>query len=1298
MAESYTSRTTDVSGNGYANSSNPSLVAPPQGPASNIIRKKLMGYVGFANLPNQVHRKSVRKGFQFTVMVVGESGLGKSTLVNTLFNTTLYPPKEPLPPSAERAKTVAIESIGADIEENGVRLHLTVVDTPGFGDFVNNDDSWKPIVENIESRFDSYLEQENRVNRIKVIDNRVHACLYFIQPTGHSLKQIDIEFMRRLHTKVNLIPIIAKADTLTDEEVADFKQRILADIAHHNIHIFQAPTYENEDEETLAEAEEIASKIPFAVVGSDKIVETPDRRLVRGRAYPWGVVEVDNEDHCDFVKLRQMLVRTYMEELREYTNDVLYENWRTEKLYSMGVAQDSSVFKEINPAARLQEERILHEAKLAKMEAEMKMVFQQKVQEKESKLKQSEEELYARHKEMKDALEKQRAELEDKKRRIESGRPLTPEKASTGRKKGFLLCNVLLQNQDAPPGAKLFAAQTFRAKVTYDLHQVTPENLPALRDTLLEALQRYHTGPRTIIVQLCLALAGIALQLPDWENPVQQMIDTFGMNPATVPTLLQFLTILPEEVNGNTRIPLTDDEYRARVDILLTNNTQRLLELLSMYFQAPGVTVTVRNQIFNCVRTWLVAGEIMASDFANTPLLVAVFEALSSNELFDQAVDVICELIHETQEIDDNMPVIELIVPRLIALKGEIGRLQEDADRVRGLARIFTEAGETYRVLLLEHTETFFPIVEAIGECSAYPDLDIVPITFTFWMRLSQNIQKKRAISSISPLFLDAYRSLMQVMLTHLQFPADLATLSGQEMDSFRSFRHVMGDTLKDCCAVLGTENCLLATHQIIVTALARGPEQVTWQEIEGPLFAMRSMGAELDPQDDVAVPQIMDLISSLPTHPRVRYAALLIISRYSEWIDAHPTYIPGLLTYVSSGFEAQDTEVCAAAGQALKYICQDCKKHLVDFLPTLHTFLSTIGKKLVQDDRRQVYEAIGNVISAMKMEPAAESLRTFAFDILAQLHTITTQTTAPTKAQIQESSDGLENLETMLHVIRGFGNQLPPACQQTCEQSWQIFDTFTSKFGADEELADRITRVIRRGLDFFGDSALSAAPSIIARMSFSFEATGISSYLWIPGKVIGRFGNDEDPNLRGSFKEFYERSTRKFVAMLQASSPREHAEVVEDYVQVLIRLQEMAPDILFESSSFPHAFGGALSGLQVVQSDTIFSSLELILSILNHECMDPTRREQPPKYPVYAAAIKSTISKEGYHLLGCLLSGLIGSFPEDAAANIVSIFRHLAQGWSTQLVGWLGPVLEQLPAGSAPNEAKLQLLNDVTA
>ncbi|WDK17023.1 septin [Colletotrichum graminicola] len=413
-------------------------VAPsaPSSDLRNIVRRKLTGYVGFANLPNQWHRKSVRKGFNFNVMVVGESGLGKSTLVNTLFNTSLYPPKERKGPSLDiLPKTVQIQSISADIEEAGVRLRLTVVDTPGFGDFDNNDESWRPIVDNIEQRYDAYLDAENKVNRMNIVDNRIHACVFFIQPTGHSLKPLDIEVMRRLHTKVNLIPVIAKADTLTDEEIANFKSRILADIKYHDIQIFEGPRYELDDEETIAENNEIMSKVPFAVVGATNEITNADGRKVRGRSYPWGVIEVDNEEHCDFVKLRQMLIRTHMEELKEHTNNSLYENYRTDKLIGMGVSQDPSVFKEVNPAVKQEEERALHEQKLAKMEAEMKMVFQQKVAEKESKLKQSEEELYSRHREMKEQLERQRMELEEKKQRVESGRPIEKE----GKRKGFSL-------------------------------------------------------------------------------------------------------------------------------------------------------------------------------------------------------------------------------------------------------------------------------------------------------------------------------------------------------------------------------------------------------------------------------------------------------------------------------------------------------------------------------------------------------------------------------------------------------------------------------------------------------------------------------------------------------------------------------------------------------------------------------------------------------------------------------------------------------------------------------------------
>lgn len=74
-----------------------------------------------------------------------------------------------------------------------------------------------------------------------------------------------------------------------------------------------------------------------------------------------------------------------------------------------------------------------------------------------------------------------------------------------------------------------------------------------------------------------------------------------------------------------------------------------------------------------------------------------------------------------------------------------------------------------------------------------------------------------------------------------------------------------------------------------------------------------------------------------------------------------------------------------------------------MDFLPQLHTFLSSTGAKLAQDDRRQVYEAIAYVISAMPMARAAESLRTFSVDILAQIHAATIKPTVITKEELQD-------------------------------------------------------------------------------------------------------------------------------------------------------------------------------------------------------------------------------------------------------------------------------------------------------
>lgn len=407
-----------------------------------VIKRKLNGYVGFANLPKQWHRKSVRRGFNLNIMIAGESGLGKKTLINTLFDKELLGPDADAELDEQADEhTVKTKVHTAEVEEDGVKLQLTVITTPGFGDSLNNTDSWKPIVDEINRRFDSHLEAESKITRATITDNRIHALLYFIEPTGHSLRALDIATMKQVHEKVNLIPIIAKSDTLTEEEIVDFKRRILDDIEYQGIKTFKPQEYENEDEDFINNTKNIMSRMPFATVGSLKEVRTPDGRIVRGRAYPWGVIEVDNEEHCDFIMLRQLLIRNFMEELKEHTANVLYENYRTKKLLNMGIEQDNSVFKEFDPLARQEEEKALHEAKLSKMEAEMKAVFQQKVSEKEKKLQRSEADLFARHKEMKDKLTKQIKLLEEKKQQLEKQKSLPqdpPAPAPTKSRKGFL--------------------------------------------------------------------------------------------------------------------------------------------------------------------------------------------------------------------------------------------------------------------------------------------------------------------------------------------------------------------------------------------------------------------------------------------------------------------------------------------------------------------------------------------------------------------------------------------------------------------------------------------------------------------------------------------------------------------------------------------------------------------------------------------------------------------------------------------------------------------------------------------
>ena len=291
-------------------------------------------------------------------------------------------------------------------------------------------------------------------------------------------------------------------------------------------------------------------------------------------------------------------------------------------------------------------------------------------------------------------------------------------------------------------------------------------------------------------------------------------------------------------------------------------------------------------------------------------------------------------MFKEIRDVYENVGDIQILYQQLCKVSPQLATLGTNPDKFRGIIRMYAEAGEAWVVLIAHEPENYSYLVNCIAECTKYKeDLEVTKITFKFWSELTQLItvdKHKRAKEVFRPI----YEGLVDVMIDHLHYPEgndrnDIFKGDRVAEDKFRDFRHEMGDVLKDCCRVVGGSTCLGKAYMAVHRKLqeqSRG-ENVQWQDIEAPLFSMRMMGRQVDTEEEDVVPEVMKLLVSLPEHDKIRYAATLVLGRYTEWTAKHPEYLEFQLNYISSGFDKQSKDVNSAAAQALKYFCEDCKR-----------------------------------------------------------------------------------------------------------------------------------------------------------------------------------------------------------------------------------------------------------------------------------------------------------------------------------------------------------------------------------
>lgn len=304
--------------------------------------KDAMSVMSQRHRPHKVWRRRYSK-----LMVVGDAGLGKTTLIRTLLSVPgqkieMHDGTETNIEQFCRDPDSLCSCITWEDTDDRVVWVYKVQDTPGYGDKLNIWANINAMVEFVVKQNETWLKMETCKKRpadmSTIEDPRIDVCLFCLPP--HRLRYIDVMFMKELGKVVPIIPVVTKADTMNIREATMYRQEVYSKLRNPSqvgvrgrINLFEF------EKETLKRAGVDASAaqfqtLPFLVVASNDVnadMMTKDNIFWPERQYAWGTCEAFNPDHSDVLQLRLLLLKDGLEEVSAAKLE-RYEVWRRRRL------------------------------------------------------------------------------------------------------------------------------------------------------------------------------------------------------------------------------------------------------------------------------------------------------------------------------------------------------------------------------------------------------------------------------------------------------------------------------------------------------------------------------------------------------------------------------------------------------------------------------------------------------------------------------------------------------------------------------------------------------------------------------------------------------------------------------------------------------------------------------------------------------------------------------------------------------------------------------------------------------
>lgn len=289
--------------------------------------------IGVSNLPNLLHSEFRKKSCDMNIMVIGSHGLGKTTFLNKIIGNSILKTK----PFQEREigpywyleAKCNIQTSKVEVIENEFVTRFNIIEVDGIGDNVDNTNCYVPIVELIESKFDDYMEKFKNSTANQIEDSRIHVCFYFLEPIM-SISAPDFETLKRIAPLCTIIPVIAKSDLLSADQIPQMKS------------YFRNILEQNE----ISNFNEISKDLPFFIFS-----ESRGDELGFEEGKLWRDTTFQSQHVNDFSVVKRLIFERHAYQLIKDT-DQFYDNYRITKLLQ------ESTDKEIREAKERIEKKI----------------------------------------------------------------------------------------------------------------------------------------------------------------------------------------------------------------------------------------------------------------------------------------------------------------------------------------------------------------------------------------------------------------------------------------------------------------------------------------------------------------------------------------------------------------------------------------------------------------------------------------------------------------------------------------------------------------------------------------------------------------------------------------------------------------------------------------------------------------------------------------------------------------------------------------------------------------------------